>query len=137
MNEVEQRIRKLASKYHVTVVVPDVYRGVGEIMARRNGLNYLIVNTDLKDAVNLPSSLDRSVLERSSVARRRCLMECDRLFYVTNCPSAKSFLDEIPKWSRLSNIKLTSFKAFYVKVKKETKRNSTQCESKTKRKSKK
>lgn len=116
MAEVEEYIRFKTETHHVTVVVPDVYRGVGEIMARRNGLNYLIVNTDRHGSEELPSLIQRSYLIESKTARRRILLECDMVLAISDCPSLPAFKKEIEGWQKLEGLKVKTFKAMYRKV---------------------
>lgn len=85
MNAMEQRIRKLmAEAKNVVIVVPDVWRGVGEIMARRNGLNWMVINTDNAGSTVLPSVHGFDKFAGSKVARRRVLREADMVYIVDN-----------------------------------------------------
>jgi len=103
MNSVEKSVRKLVKAgRHVVIVVPDVYRGVGEIMARRNGLNFLVVNTDKAGNTSLPTIIDRATFFVSKTARRRTMMEADVMYLVDSNPvfdvvakEAKKFFPEL------------------------------------------
>lgn len=114
MHLVEQRVRKMVDAgRHVTIVVPDYYRGVGEILSRRQGLNLLVVNTDKSGAESLPSFPSLDKLKASKVARRRVLMECDVAYIIDNCPVRDEFEADIER--SFSDMKTRVFKHVYVK----------------------
>ena len=94
MGEMERRVRSLMEKgADVLIVVPDVYQGVGQIMARRNGLNVMMVNTDFQGATNLPTAMQRSSFLDSKTARRRVMREAD-IMYISDDSEACKVLQE-------------------------------------------
>ncbi len=96
MNAIETTVRKMMERdYNVEIVVPDCYRGIGEIMARRNGLDYKVVHTALRDSINLPGNHELSTLMKSKVARKRIIASCDRAAVVLNNPITEFLLEEL------------------------------------------
>jgi len=111
MADVEREVRNLMRKADVTIVVHDYYRGIGEMMARRNGLDYTVVNVDNDAGTELPTPVARDVLNTSVSARRRLLSKCDRILAVKGSP----FLDKIKTTNekRPNPVEVKLFKAKY------------------------
>lgn len=96
MTIVEEYVRKMTAKgRYVNVIVPDVWRGIGEVLARRNGLNYMVINTDKAGATTLPSVNGFEKFARSKTARRRCLREADVVLIVDNNVAFKEIHKDI------------------------------------------
>jgi len=134
MNQIERVVRRMMDKkIDVVIVVPDCYRGIGEIMARRNGLNYLIVNTDYKDNVNLPGNNLMSVLMTSKTARIRVMQSADRACVVLKNPVTERFIEELEE----SDIQVKTFKPIYRTPKPRPKPEAVVPEKKSKKKGKK
>lgn len=93
MNDIEAEIRRRMPNYNITIVVPDYYRGIGEMLARRNGLDYLVVNLDLDGGTNLPTLVARNFLNDSKTARRALLRRADQILAGSDSP----FLAKIKK----------------------------------------
>ena len=110
MNQIEQTVRRMMEKkINVLIVVPDCYRSIGEIMARRNGLDYMVINVDFKETVNLPTNCEISVLARSKTARIRVMQQVDRACVVLKNPATESFIEELNE----SSIKVKEFKPVF------------------------
>lgn len=112
---VEKFVRRLDSVkgFNVVIVVPDVWRGVGEIMARRNGLDYRVMNTDAAGATVLPSTPGPDKFADSKTARSRVLRVVDYALIVDNNVAAEKVLKDIEQ--RFQRIKIKVFKHLYVK----------------------
>lgn len=96
MNAIETTVRKMMERdYNVVIVVPDCYRGIGEIMARRNGLDYMVIHTALRDSINLPGNHELATLMKSKVARKRVIASCDRAAVVLSNPVTELLLEEL------------------------------------------
>lgn len=111
MADIEREVSNLARKNDVTIVVHDYYRGSGEIMARRLGLDYMVVNVDTDDGKRLPTPVAREVLNTSVSARRRVLSKADLVLAVKDSP----FLAAITKTNdkRRSPVPVQTFRAKY------------------------
>lgn len=115
MNKAEKLLRSLQGRgREVTVVVPDVYRGSGEIMSRRLGANLLVVNTGTAGSLDLPSLVQYSNLG-SSVARKYCVRKADAAILVKDSPYFKDFCNTIKKLK--PDIKVKKLDPKYVKRK--------------------
>lgn len=82
MAEVEDAIYKLTAKHCVTIVVADSFRGVGEIMSRRLGVNLTVVYTAHPGSVKGPGNQQARALDQWSVARREVLRASDAAILV-------------------------------------------------------
>lgn len=115
MNTAETMLWKLqASGKEVTIVVPDVHRGPGEIMSRRLGANLLVVNTATAGSIDLPTMMQRHYLD-SAVARKYCVAKADRVIIVRDSPVFDAFMKTIKKAKHSPKVKILDPK--YVKRK--------------------
>lgn len=111
MADIEAEVSGLARKNDVTLVAHDYYRGACEIMARRLGLDYMVINVDNDDGKTLPTTVARDILNTSVSARRRVLSKSDLVLAVTDSP----FLAALSKTNakRKSPLTIKTFRAKY------------------------
>ncbi len=113
MHLVEETFVRVRDKgYDITIVVPDSYRGIGEIMSRRNGLDLLVISTASPSDVSLPSTQNRTHL-RSSKVCKWILSKVDRVIYVVGNP----FAETLVQLAEESDLPTKKFEPLYVKRK--------------------
>ena len=115
MNTAESLMRRIQdSGKELTIIVPDVHRGPGEIMSRRLGANLLVVNTSTAGSLDLPTTMQRHFLD-SSTARKYCVDKADRVIIVRDSPAFEGFMKTIKKAKHKPKVKVIEPK--YVKRK--------------------
>lgn len=114
MMKIELAVLNYAAKGRdVTIVVPDVWRGTGEIMARRTGSNLMVICTDKAGATSLPSNYTFETFASSKIARRRVLREADVVYMIDTHIALDKIKADIA--DHHDGMKVKTFKSLYVK----------------------